>query len=431
MTPAARLSAAIEILDAVTGGRMAADVALKTWSKGHRFAGSGDRRAIAGQVYASLRGRARASWRMGADNGRALVLGDLATGAEADTIAALFTGEGHAPAPLNPDETVRLAADLGPAPDWVEAGVAPFAAERLKARFGTDWIEEARALALDRAPVDLRVNALCGPVDKALSLLAHEDVRPEPTPFSALGLRLPPQFATDVQTTRAFTSGWIEVQDEGSQIASALVGARPGMTVVDYCAGGGGKTLALAAAMKNEGRLIASDTNPKRLQAMRPRLDRATARAEMRRLVNETDVMADLDGQADRVLVDAPCSGSGTWRRHPEAAWRLDAASIDRLALLQGAILARAARLVRPGGRLAYVTCSVLAVENDDVAAAFAAAHADFSPLPITRAAATPAITDAGRARLAALSAGGHSVQLTPRRAGTDGFFVALFERTA
>ncbi len=448
MTPAGRLSAAAEVLDQLCASRtMPADEVLKAWGKAHRFAGSKDRRAIAERVYAVLRARARLAWRMDGEaldgqalnggSGRALVLASLAEldGLPLDEIEALASGEGHAMAPLSDAERARLAQPPASVPDWVRAGAPVFVVEMLKARFGDAWAEEADALIGRRAPLDLRVNSLRGGVEQALNLLKTDGVEPERTPYSALGLRLPPEFAPDVQQLRAFASGWVEVQDEASQIAAALAGAKPGFTVVDYCAGGGGKTLALGAAMraksKGEGRLIACDVHGKRLDAMRPRLLRAEVTAEVRRIGNAGEGLEDLVGRADLVFVDAPCSGAGTWRRHPEGAWRITAETVARLAELQAAILARASKLVKPGGRLAYATCSVLTLENEGVAEAFAAAHPAFKPIPIVQAAKTPLLTDAARVRLGQLSEGRHMLQMTPNRSGTDGFFLALFERTA
>jgi 16S rRNA (cytosine967-C5)-methyltransferase len=325
---------------------------------------------------------------------------------------------------------------MGERPDWVRAGVPEFVAEHFKAQFGDAWREEAHALVGRRAPLDLRVNRIRGAPKQAISLLNVDGLEPEPTPFSALGLRLSLKAAPDIQATRAFKTGWVEVQDEASQIASALAGAKPGMTVVDYCAGGGGKTLALAAAMWRSGegqlgRLVAMDVNPRRLQAMSERLTRNDVAVELRRLGGRGEGAEDLARVAGLVFVDAPCSGSGTWRRHPEGAWRLTPESVARLAALQGEILSRAAMLVKPGGRLAYATCSVFGAENDAVVSAFAAAHPAFRPVAITSAADTPDLTPAARLRLAELSGDGHTLQLTPRRSGTDGFFLALFERSA
>ncbi len=473
MTPAARLAAAIEVLDEIARHRTPADTTLKTWGKAHRFAGSKDRRAIAERVYAVLRARGRLAWIMGADTGRALVLASLVhqDGMSPDEVAELFTGEGYGAQALSDEEIAKVMAPPAEPPDWVQAGLPEFVATAFKAQFGDVWMEEARALIGGRAPLDLRVNTLRGGVHQAMTLLETDDLKAERTPISALGLRLSHQLAPDVQRLRAFKSGWVEVQDEASQIAAALAGARPGMTVVDYCAGGGGKTLALGAAMRalrpprssstgqaeladqpdaaplsppqgegsdatvfpieGEGsRLIASDVNPKRLEAMTSRLARADVHADVRQIGPEGEGMDDLVGQADLVFVDAPCSGSGTWRRHPEAAWKLQPATVVRLSILQRQILARASALVAPGGRLAYATCSVLTEENEAVAAHFAAAHPEFKPLPIVTAAQTPAITDAGRARLATLVGHAHTLQMTPYRTGTDGFFIALFERS-
>jgi 16S rRNA (cytosine967-C5)-methyltransferase len=297
-------------------------------------------------------------------------------------------------------------------------------------------MDEAQALVGQRAPLDLRVNRIRGSPEQAMSLLKVDGLAPEPTPFSALGLRLNLKSAPDIQATRAFKTGWVEVQDEASQIAAALAGARPGMTVVDYCAGGGGKSLAMAAAMWRSGagqlgRLVAADVNSRRLNAMAERLGRNDAVVELRQLGADGEGAGDLLGRADLVFVDAPCSGSGTWRRHPEGAWRLTPEAITRLARLQGRILSQAATLVTPGGRLAYATCSVFAAENDAVAQAFAIANPAFRPLAITQAAQTPELTDSARLRLAELAGDGHTLQLTPRRSGTDGFFLALFERSA
>ncbi len=489
MTPGARLAAAIEVLDRIAASRGPADEALKAWGRAHRFAGSGDRRAIAGRVYDILRARTRLAWAMGGETGRALAIGALSglDGLAPEAIAALFSGEGYAPAPLTADERARLAAPPASGPAWVEAGVPAFVADALETRFGPDWLAEARALTADRAPVDLRVNTLRGGVDQAVSLLGVDGVKPARTPFSALGLRLPPALATDIQSSRAFRTGWVEVQDEASQVAAALAGARPGMTVIDYCAGAGGKTLALGAAMRplpprggkgrdggvhvgkgrdggvhvekdgdgagvasspsfpvlagrtpapdlspfegERSRLVALDISAGRLESMCERLQRADVLAEIRTIGPAGEGTEDLHGRADLVFVDAPCSGSGTWRRHPEGAWRLAASDVERLSVLQGEILGRASRLVRPGGRLAYATCSVLPVENAQVAAAFAAVRPDFRPVAIASAARTPALTDAARTRIAALAGDGHTLQMTPRRTGTDGFFVALFER--
>ena len=439
MTPAARLAAAIEVLDIVGGGFAPADEVLRAWGRAHRFAGSKDRRAIAERVYAVLRTRTRLAWAMGGESGRLLVLGSLRLEDRLDLegMEALFDGQGYAPPPLCDDERRRLALPVAPPPDWIGAGVPAFAVPMFQTRFGASWFEEAQGLTGARAPLDLRVNALRGGVEQAISLLATDEVEPERTPYGAWGLRLPADRAADATRWRAFQSGWVEVQDEASQIAAALAGARPGMTVIDYCAGGGGKTLALGAAMRAGAdaapgtRLIALDVNARRLDAMAPRLARADVRAEVRRIGPEGQGSEDLPNLADLVFVDAPCSGSGTWRRHPEGTWRVTGETVQRLARQQGAILERASALVKPGGRLAYATCSVLAAENEAVASAFELDHPQFRPLPVAEALDTPDLTDAARTRLAELAGAGSMLQLTPHRTGTDGFFLALFERLA
>ncbi len=423
MTPAARLQAAIEVLDRIASSRPPADHALKTWGAASRYAGSKDRRAVADRVYLCL--RERGGHMAGDSGGRRAVLASLALDdqLDAEAIAALFSGEGHAPAPLTPDERAWLAG-------LSDAVVLPsFLQVELDRSFGPQARAEADALLRTRAPLDIRINTLTSNAETVLAALDAAGIDGAPATLSAAAVRI--TGGADVLALDVFKAGGFEVQDEGSQIAAWLAGARPGATVVDFCAGGGGKTLALGQAMEGQGRLIACDINPRRLDVIRPRLQRAGVAAQLRRVGPTGDPLADLAGMADRVLVDAPCSGSGTWRRRPEEAWRLTEAELKRLRAVQAEVLDKAAALVRPGGRLAYVTCSVLACENGDVADAFAARHADFEPLPVPEAAKTPLLTDAARTRLAVLSAGRHTVQLSPRRTGTDGFFIALFERTS
>jgi 16S rRNA (cytosine967-C5)-methyltransferase len=419
LTPGARLQAAIEVLDTLASTRQPAETVLKAWGVANRYAGSGDRRAIGERVFQCLR-------EQGGKDGREAVLASLAKeGKGSDEIAALFSGKGYAPAALTPEERARLHAlsdGRTALPDFVE--------RELERTFGEDWRDEAAVLLNSRAPVDLRVNGLVADPPAVAQGLIDSGFHPTPTPWSAFGLRLDAS-AAKLAALDAFKTGRFEVQDEGSQIAAWLLDAQPGETVVDYCAGGGGKTLAIGQMMQGQGALVACDLNPRRLDAIRPRLIRAGLGADLRRVGPTGDRLEDLLARADRVLVDAPCSGSGTWRRRPEEAWRLTEDQLRGLARTQADILHRASALVRPGGRLVYVTCSVLAAENADIVSAFAAAHPDFAPLPIAVAAQTPLLTDAGRARLADLSGGGHTVQLSPRRAGTDGFFIALFQRTS
>ncbi|MBE7246774.1 MAG: RsmB/NOP family class I SAM-dependent RNA methyltransferase, partial [Actinomycetospora chiangmaiensis] len=375
LTPAARCASAIDVLADITERRRPAADALKDWGLAHRFAGSGDRAGIASLVYDALRRRASAAWIMGAETPRALLLGSLRLqqGLAAPSIAALFSGERFAPSPLDAEEKTRLeTASLDGAPPEVAGDAPAFALPELEATLGADLIPELKALAR-RAPLDLRVNALKGGRDAILPVL--EGYGAVPTAHAPQGVRIPvgadgrgPALHVEAE----FLEGWYEIQDEGSQLAALLADAQPGETVVDLCAGGGGKTLALAAAMGNAGRLIATDGDPRRLAPIHERLRRSGAVAEVRTPRGgklRTDVLADLDGTVDRVLVDAPCTGSGTWRRNPDAKWRLRPGSLATRKAEQAIVLDRAARLVRPGGRIVYVTCSLLPSENDDAVA--------------------------------------------------------------
>ena len=315
MIPAARAAAAIEVLaDIETRHRPAAD-AMKDWGLAHRFAGSGDRAAISALVYDVLRKKSSSAWIMGEAGPRAEVLGALrqAQDLDADAIAALFSGEGHAPAKLTEAERERLtAADLSGAPSHVVGDFPEWLAPQLEASFGAFAAEEGRALA-ERAPVDLRVNILKTTRDKALRALAH--LKPEPTPLSPVGCASP--CARTAARRRsppipAYVKGLVELQDEGSQLAALLAEAKPGMQVLDLCAGAGGKTLALAAAMDNQGQIYAADPDSHRLAPIFARLARSGARnVQVRAPKGQTDVLGDLEGRCDLVLIDAPCTGSG------------------------------------------------------------------------------------------------------------------------
>ncbi|WP_370875384.1 RsmB/NOP family class I SAM-dependent RNA methyltransferase [Methylobacterium amylolyticum] len=412
--------------------RPAAD-ALKDWGLAHRFAGSGDRAGIASLVYDALRRRASAAWIMGSETPRAVLIGALRLqqGLAAPSVAALFSGERFAPAPLTDDERARLeTATLEGAPPEIAGDAPAFVLPELAAALGDDLIPELRALAR-RAPLDLRVNALRGSREAVLPAL--EAFGAAPTPHAPLGLRVPvgadgrgPALHVEAE----FLEGWYEIQDEGSQLAALLADPEPGETLVDLCAGGGGKTLALAAATGNRGRLIATDGDPRRLAPIHERLRRSGAQAEVRTPrggKGRADVLADLDGTVDRVLVDAPCTGTGTWRRNPDAKWRLRPGSLANRLAEQAAVLDRAARLVRPGGRIVYVTCSLLPAENDGaVAGLLARTGGALAPVP------AEAVLAAGPSSLAeAVRRTGHGVQMSPLRTGTDGFYVAVLEKRA
>ncbi|HEX4847326.1 MAG TPA: RsmB/NOP family class I SAM-dependent RNA methyltransferase, partial [Novosphingobium sp.] len=350
-----------------------------------RFAGSKDRRAVRELVYGAIRACGDVPV-----SGRAAML-RLAELEPA--IAPLFDGQGHGPAPVEPGEPVARG---GVAPAWLEAELAASGIT------GTD-----AAALLGRAPLDVRVNTL--KADRATLTL------PEPgEPLAApQGLRFPG--GTPVEQWDAYTRGLIEVQDGGSQLACLAAAAQPGETVIDLCAGAGGKTLALAAAMDGRGRLIAADTDRTRLSRLAPRAERAGAGGIETRLLDpnrEAEALADLAGAADAVLVDAPCSGTGTWRRNPEARWRLSPREIARYGAVQARLLDLAATLVRPGGRVVFVTCSLLDAEGADQAAAFLARHPGWRAPALSLPAGTPR---------------GQGWRLSPGADGTDGFFIACF----
>lgn len=391
MTPAARVQAAIEVLDLVveaarTNGAPA-DRIISDWFRPRRFAGSGDRRAVRELAYAAIRACGEVPV-----SGRAAML-RLASGDA--SLAALFDGSRHAPAPIASDEPV---AAPGIAPAWLETALASSGIAG----------EEAAAL-LDRAPLDIRVNTL-----KADRALIELPVAGEPT-AAPQGLRLP--FGTQVEQWEAYQAGLVEVQDTGSQLTCVALAAQPGETVIDLCAGAGGKTLALAAAMGNRGRLIASDADRARLSRLLPRAARAGASIIETVLLDagrEADALQGWTGRADAVLVDAPCSGTGTWRRNPEARWRLGEAQLARYVALQARLLDLAATLVRPGGRAVYVTCSLLDAEGADQVEGFLARNPGWS--------AGEPMLRAGRPR-------GRGRRLSPFQDGTDGFFVATLTR--
>ncbi len=430
MRPGARIAAAVEILDDILARHQPVSLALQSWGKGHRFAGSGDRNAIGHMVYDALRHKASSSFIMGSDAPRALVAGALRNrGVGADEIAAMCTGQDHAPEPFSPDELQRLEAiNLDAAPDYVRGDYPEWLQPSFERAFGARAAEEGQALSR-RAPADLRVNTLKATREKVLKALA--DFGAIATDYSPIGVRVPAPVGDartpNLEAEAALQAGWCEIQDEGSQIAAALTGAGPRMQVLDLCAGAGGKTLALGAAMQNTGQLYAYDDDRHRLKPIFARVKRAGVRnVQILRGGDETALDA-LAGKFDVVLADAPCTGSGTWRRRPDAKWRLRPHALEERIKDQRLVLKRAVQMVRPGGRLVYVTCSILPEENGDQIAALLADNPAFRAMPIA---------DAWRAALPGdppVSADGRSdhLVLTPAQHGTDGFFIAILERAA
>ncbi len=435
MTPGAQVAAAIEILVEIETGQHPADDAASGYFRRRRYIGAKDRAQIAGHVYAVLRHRSALDWwivRRGAgmmeSAARARVLAGLvlAEGWRPEAVASCCDGDRFRPASLSPAE-MHLIDGLGnrtmrhpQMPRAVANGVPEWLEPHLEAVFGKGLEREMAALNAP-APVDLRVNLLKADRASARRALAAEGVEAKPTPWSPIGLRLAER--APLSGLAAFKGGLFDVQDEGSQLAALLAGARPGMRVVDFCAGVGGKTLALAAGMANRGKLVACDVSARRLERAALRLRRAgVGNVERRVLISENDKWVKRHaGGFDRVLVDAPCLGTGTWRRNPDAKWRSRPEDLAELVERQQQILRSAARLVRPGGRLVYATCSLLHEEDVAQAEAFLAATPDFSLLPAARAWDE---TIGG-----ASPAGDDYLFLTPARHGTDGFFVAIFER--
>jgi 16S rRNA (cytosine967-C5)-methyltransferase len=420
-----RLAAAIDVLTEIETRHRPVRLALKAWGDAARYAGAKDRAWVSGLVLDVLRRRRSLGWRMGEDTVRAAALGALGFLWDwpVERIVEAAAEEPHGAGPLSEAERQALenprdlaeapAAVRGDYPDWLDASLARV--------FGEDRAAEAQALA-QRAPVDLRVNRLKTGPGKALKAL-------EPLPARATGvlpeaLRIdPPQAgerAAAVEAMPAFVKGWLEVQDLGSQIAAACAGEVKGRQVLDLCAGGGGKTLALAAAMDNTGQIYAYDADARRLTDTIRRAERADVRNLQVRTPVKPDALKGLDGRMDLVFVDAPCSGSGSWRRHPDTKWRLTSQALERRTADQDAVLDQAVQFLKPGGRIVYVTCSVLPEEDEDRVSAFLGRHPEFAVRPAT-----------DDPKLARYLTPNRYLRLSPRSSGTDGFFVAVLEKPA
>jgi len=422
-----RLAAAIEVLADVEARHRPVSEALKAWGLNNRFAGAGDRAAIGNLVYDALRRRASHAAAMGSDSPRALVLAVAMRdwGETPESLAAAFEGDTHAPEALTPEEIAGARADLSNAPAAARADMPEWLVPSLERAFGADWIAEGEAMA-GRPSLDLRVNALKASPEKVMKSLAR--FSPQPTTIAPFGITMPagPRDARtpNVTTDEGYQKGWFEVQDQGSQIVAALAGAREGEQVLDLCSGAGGKTLALAATMGNRGQIFAYDEDRARLAPIYDRLKRNAVRNAQVRAPQE-GALDDLVGKMDRVVVDAPCTGTGTWRRRPDTKWKLTPELLAQRQADQAAILVEAARYLKPGGTLVYITCSILPEENDDQVAAFLKDHADFSTVDMATAWRQALITDIP----AGLVTPGGGVCLTPRRTQTDGFYCHLLRK--
>lgn len=474
MTPGARLQAAIELLHAIHGGKSPADRATAAFFRNRRYIGAKDRREVLERAYAVLRRRAALDWWIthaehpphDLERARLIAALVLLDGWTADKVAGSFDGGPYRPQPLNESERRWLKRIAGrridhqdqPAfirneyPEWLEP--------LLRARFG-DRLEAEMQAALAEASTDLRANTLKATRDEAIAALKVEGIAARPTALSPLGLRV--EGRPPLATLKCFKDGLIEVQDEGSQLVALLVDARPGQRVVDFCAGAGGKTLAIAAQMQNKGKIFACDVLQGRVDRAAVRFTRAGVfNVERKGLSSERDPWVKRHaGTFDRVLVDAPCTGTGTWRRNPDAKWKLSPQDLAELTELQRRILDSASRLVKPGGRLIYATCSLLAEENEAQIEAFLGSHADFKLVPVAdvwkqalgtdinsvvtpapqiqstgpgsigKANASPTMHPGSQAGMTneSVTAGGAFLSLTPARNGTDGFFAAILER--
>jgi 16S rRNA (cytosine967-C5)-methyltransferase len=411
MTPAARLQMAIEILEGLGQTAQPFDRFLKDWFRSRRFAGSKDRRAIAERVFAIARRRAHLAHRMANETPRALAIASLLE--EGADIEALFSG-GYGPAPLTQDERAAIAAPSQREPDWVKGEYPQWLEEELRRAFGTSLLEEMTALQ-GRAPVDLRVNTLKAKRPEVLAALTAEGFTVQPTPHSPWGIRIAPgEGSAALAKSALFESGAFEFQDEAAQLASLLAGAQPGMRVLDLAAGAGGKALAMAAAMNDQGEILAFDDSAARLAPLAERAKRAGAGCIT--LAEKRGGPLWGNGQFDLVFLDAPCSGSGTWRRQPELRWRLTPERLVELNRLQDWLLDDAARHTAPGGRLIYATCSLLPVENQDRVAAFLSRNPGFAAVDLR--------ADWSGKPVPGL---GGDFRATPQATGTDGFYcVAL-----
>jgi len=405
-----RLAAALQVLADMEARHKPARLALKTWADGARYAGAKDRAFVSGLVLDVLRRRRSLAWRMDAESDRARILGALRLvwGWSVERIAAA-AAEDHGPGGLTDPERARLGtpALLGDAPESVRGDYPDWLDPHLTRVFGENRVAEAEAMTA-RAPTDLRINGLKTDMTRALRALEPFGARALDRLQGAIRIEAPTasERAPAVETAPEFERGWFEVQDLGSQIAASIAGDIEGAQVLDFCAGGGGKTLAMGAAMRQTGQLYAYDFDARRLTDTVRRGQRAGLRNLQVRSPIHADALTGLEHRMDLVFVDAPCTGSGTWRRHPDAKWRLSAQQLARRVAEQDAVLAAAAAYVKPGGRLIYVTCSLFAEENEDRVATFIGNFGEFEVVE-------------------------PHLRLTPAKDQTDGFFVAQLRRSA
>lgn len=425
MTPAARIKAVLEILDKINASRIPMDGTIGDYMRHRKYIGAKDRADIVERVYNIIRAHARLGWHLqhaGApDNARMRMIAWLTLGeGRGAEIEKLFDGSEYGPATLLEDEkkfSFTGGLNHPDMPDAVRAECPPEHEQTLRDYFGADFVDEMTAM-IASATLDLRVNVRAITRDEAQESLKKDGVETDATPYSPWGLRA--RNKAFLSKTKAFVKGHVEIQDEGSQLIAHACGAQPGMQVMDYCAGAGGKTLALAAAMNCKGRIVAMDNEPSRLEKGRQRFKRAhiSDMVEVRPITDEKHRkwLKRQKGTFDVVLVDAPCSSTGTWRRNPDLRWRHYGPSLAELLPVQAEILAKAAKAVKPGGKLVYATCSLLPDENERQVEKFLSAHPDFVLSP-----PEGSVPHDERGYM----------RLTTRRHNTDGFFAAILKRNS
>lgn len=440
MTPAARIETAIALLDEILAQPRPADATVASFLRSRRYIGAKDRQFLLEKVYGLLRRYGRLKWHMNQVDlqvtARRMMIADLLlSGTRPEQLKEIFSGNQYAPGMLTDAEEklIYWCADRQledpEMPRLVAVECPAWAEQPLREAFG-DAFETELLAQTQSAHVDLRLNPLRQTErDRLIHELGNLGLKAQPTPYSPLGVRM--EGRTAIGNLKAFKDGRVEVQDEASQLVGLLVDAQPGMRVIDFCAGAGGKSLVLGATMGNKGRIIACDVLEGRLKRARERFTRAGVDTiELKPLKSEHDPWLKRQKESfDRVLVDAPCSGTGTWRRNPDTRWRSLGPGLESLLPLQGSILSRAARLVKPGGRLVYATCSLLASENRQQIDAFLSENPDFHRVhPATIWSGT--VGRFGETSMP-VTADADDLVMTPARHQTDGFYACILERTA
>lgn len=435
MKSGGRISAAIDVLTDVLARHQLVKSAARDWGKRARYAGSKDRAWVSGLVLDALRKKNSIAHAMQDESSRGLILGALSFSwgwSIKDIDAAM--DEPHAPSPLTLKERENLvmAPDVA-APPHVQGDYPEWLGPHIARVFGETAVIETQRMAV-RAPVDLRVNTLKADAERASAPLRSAKAVPSKLLRNAFHIPAPDPSQREASLDRipAYSKGWVEVQDAGSQIAAAAANPKPGETVLDYCAGGGGKTLAMAAMMKGKGQVFAYDIDGRRLSALIPRLKRSGAHNVQLVHPDKEDGLEPLVGAMDCVFVDAPCTGTGTWRRRPDSKWRIKPAALERRIDEQREILGAAAKFVKPAGRLLYATCSFLMEEDEDRVNEFLKAHTNFAQIDAAEEAiASGMLTETGESMVRKFRGPDGNVRLTPHRAETDGFFFAVLQNAS